>query len=181
MSERITAIFADQIADIALGDGIKKQVADDSIMELALKANDGLVFDTGEVTVDYDDSTIGIISNKIAIKDGGVTEAKLDVFNAPTIGEYMKFTANGLEWSDVDDDFVGDDDVICNEIPTGLINSSNVDYDLDNTPIVGTVTVYLNGMFQAQGSALDYTISGTTITFTKAPRTNSDLYVCYIK
>lgn len=181
MAQRVTAIFADQIDDLAMGDGIRKQVADDSIFEIAIKANDGLKIDTAEVAVDYDGTTLGIIANKLALKDGAVTEAKLDMFNSATIGYYLKYTANGLEWADIDDDFISDSDVITNETPSGLINSSNVTYVLANTPVDGTVTVYLNGLFQAQGSALDYSISGDTITFNKAPRTNSELYACYIK
>jgi hypothetical protein len=69
--------------------------------------------------------------------------------------------------------------LIANEIPTGLINSLNTDFELLNTPIVGTVEIYLNGILQAPG--LDYTISGKDITFTKAPRTNSELLASYAK
>lgn len=71
--------------------------------------------------------------------------------------------------------------LIANEIPTGLINSLNTDFELLNTPIVGTVEIYLNGMLQAPGVGLDYTISGKDITFTKAPRTNSELLASYAK
>jgi len=139
------------------------------------------------VTVEFDGGSGGV---GVQIKDGGVdtlqladeavNEDKLDGFNTPTIGEFLSFTANGLEWASPDTDAVKEADVICNEIPTGLINSSNVTYTIANTPVAGTVAVYLNGMYQAPGAGLDYTIAGTTITFIKAPHTNSDLYVCYI-
>lgn len=69
---------------------------------------------------------------------------------------------------------------IFNEIPTGTINSINSDFTLANTPVLGTVRVFLNGSLQLEGSSLDYTISGGTITFAKAPRTNSELLVSYI-
>lgn len=72
-------------------------------------------------------------------------------------------------------------ELITNEIPSGLINSGNTDYELANTPVVGTVEIYLNGMLQAPGAGLDYTISGKDITFTKAPRTNSELLASYVK
>ena len=180
MAQRITAIFADQIDDNAMGDGLKKNVADDTIMQVAIKANDGLEFDTGEVTVNYDDSTLGIISNQLAVKDEGITEDKLDVSNAPTDGYYLKWTtANGLEWADVDVDVLEEDDYVANEIPSGVIDSNNTSYTLANTPVTGSVTVFLNGLYQAPGSGLDYTISGSTITFSKAPHTGSDLYACY--
>ena len=181
MAQRVTAIFADQIDDNAMGDGLKKNVSEDTIMQVAVKANDGLAFDTAELTVDYDDATLGIITNKLAVKDEGITEAKLDIDNAPSDGYYLKWTtANGLEWADVDADSVQEDDFIFHEIPTGDINSVNTDYTLANTPVAGTVQVFLNGMLQAPGSGLDYTISGTTISFTKAPHTGSDLYAHYI-
>jgi hypothetical protein len=125
-------------------------------------------------------ATNAVTETKIA--DEAVTEPKLNISNAPSDGYYLKYTiANGLEWADVDVDAVQDDEVICNEIPSGLINSLNTSYTIANTPVTGTVMVFLNGLLQAPGGGLDYTISGTTITFVKAPHTGSDLYVYYIK
>ena len=72
-------------------------------------------------------------------------------------------------------------EIITNEIPIGLINSLNTTYELLNIPIDGTVEIYLNGLLQAPGVGLDYTISGKDIVFTKAPRNNSDLLVSYAK
>jgi len=166
------------LVDAIDGDGLS---ASAGVLSVEAETNEGITVGASGVAVDYDDATIGIVSNQLAVKDEGITEDKLDVDNAPTDGYYLKWTtANGMEWADVDGDVVTDSDVICNEIPSGLINSSNVTYTLANTPVAGTVTVYLNGMFQAQGAGLDYTVSGGTITFVKAPRTNSDLYVNYI-
>jgi len=186
MADRYTTIFGDQIDATALGLGLEKDVddnlkvaVDDTTVELSEDSGD-----YGQVRV----KDLGITEGKIAnnavttakIADGNVTEAKLDIFNAPVDGYYLKYTtANGWTWADVDSNAVQDDDVICNEIPSGLINSSNVTYTLANTPVTGTVTVYLNGQFQAPGGN-DYSITGNTITFTKAPRTNSKLYACYI-
>jgi len=141
-----------------------------------------------DVTIEFDGGSGGV---GVKIIDGGVdtlqladeavSEPKLDMFNSPTIGDVVGYTANGLEWVDNEvSDAVLESDVIVNEIPSGLINSLNVTYTLANTPVTGTVAVYLNGMYQAPGGGLDYTISGTTITFVKAPRTNSDLYISYI-
>lgn len=44
---------------------------------LDLKANDGLAIKSTELGVDYDDSSIGIVTNKLAVKAGGVTNAML--------------------------------------------------------------------------------------------------------
>lgn len=72
-------------------------------------------------------------------------------------------------------------EIITNEVPSGDINSSNTIFTLLNTPVTGTVNVYLNGLLQRPGTGLDYTISGDTITFAKAPHTGSDLLVSYVK
>lgn len=181
MAQRPTAIFADQIDDLALGNGLGKNGADDTIAEVDIKVNDGLVFDTAELTVAYDDSTIGIISNELAVKDEGITEAKLDMFNAPTVGYFLGYTSNGLEWvaNTTPPDVLEEDDYVANEVPSGTIGGGNPTFTIANSPVAGSVMVYLNGLLQAPGSALDYTISGTTITFNKAPRPNSELLVSY--
>lgn len=180
MADRNTVIYGDQIDDSIVGLGLVKNIDD--------------VY-SPKFDVNVDGSTIEIDTNTVRVKALGidtaqlaeeaVTEAKMDIYNAPTIGYYMKFTSNGLEWTDIDDDFVKDDDLFFHEIPTGLIDSSNTTYTLANVPIASTVQVFLNGLLQAPGVGLDYEVnpdSGQTqtIEFTKAPRTNSDLYVHYV-
>lgn len=143
--------------------------------------------------VKFDNVTVGINgSNQLEVKDLGidtaqladqsVTEGKMNIFNAPTLGFFMGFTANGLEWVDIDLTGIQDNDYISNEIPAGLIDNSNTVYTLASAPINDqAVSVFYNGVFQAQGAGLDYTIVGSTITFVKAPKTNKDLYVMYVK
>ena len=163
-------MLAGSIADGKLAtDYIQTSEVDDSSIE----------FGGGTLNV----KALGIDTAELAAE--AVTEAKIEIFNAPTIGEYLKFTSNGMEWVALATEFVEITDVVTNEIPTGLINSANTEYDLANTPVYATVEVYLNGMFQAQGAGLDYElnpVSGQTetIVFSKAPRTNSDIYVSYI-
>jgi hypothetical protein len=162
---------------------------------LAGSIADGKLLQDYIQTSEVDDSTIEFGGGSLNVKALGintaelaneaVTEGKIAIFNSPTIGEYLKFTSNGMEWIALSTEFVEITDVVTNEIPTGLINSSNTDYDLANTPVEATVEVYLNGIFQAQGAGLDYELNPSsgqteTIVFSKAPRTNSDIYVSYI-
>jgi len=65
------------------------------------------------------------------------------------------------------------------EIPTGLINGSNVTFTLANTPILGSEHLYRNGILQEEGAGNDYTISGATITYLTAPLTGDKLRVTY--
>lgn len=185
MGDRNTAIYGDQLDDSMFGAGLSKDVSDD--FNHLLKVN-------------VDDSSVEIVTDSLQVKDLGITtaklndlavtnakiaddtisEAKLDVFNAPDVGKYLKYTSNGLEWYDIDVDAVLESDLIFHEIPTGSINSINTSFTIASTPVAGTVQVFLNGLLQAPGSGMDYTVSGTAIEFTKAPRTGSDLYVHYV-
>lgn len=61
--------------------------------------------------------------------------------------------------------------------PTGLINSSNTVYTLPTVP-GSVVLVFLNGLLQ-QGGGVDYTLSGSTVTFVAAPATGDTLLVAY--
>lgn len=162
---------------------------------LAGSIADGKLAEDYIITTEVDDSTIEFGSGTLNVKDLGidtaqladeaVTEGKMDIYNATTVGYYLKFTANGMEWVDLGDDVITPGELVFHEIPTGLINSSNTTYTLANVPIDATVQVFLNGLLQAPGSGLDYEVNPAsgqtqTIVFTKAPRTNSDLYVHYV-
>lgn len=59
--------------------------------------------------------------------------------------------------------------LVFNEIPTGLVNDTNTDFELAHTPTTGTLRVFWNGMYLVAGGGNDYTLSGTTITFNTAP------------
>lgn len=161
MSLRKTLVFGDQLDETIFGAGLVRNDVDDFAHALDVNVDDATV----EVT----------LANVVQVKDSGITEAKLDMFNSATVGYVLGYTSNGMEWvvpADVDS-------YIANEVPSGTINSSNTDFTLANTPVVGTVMVYLNGLLQFPGTGGDYTISGTSITFAKAPHTNSELLVSY--
>ena len=67
------------------------------------------------------------------------------------------------------------------ETPSGTINGSNTAFTLGNTPLENdAVLLFLNGLMQGPGGT-DYSLSGTSITFTTAPATNSDLRAFYIR
>lgn len=53
------------------------------------------------------------------------------------------------------------------EIPSGSINSSNLNFSLINIPSTNRDKIYLNGVRQKR--PLDYTMSSNIITFVTAP------------
>lgn len=65
------------------------------------------------------------------------------------------------------------------EVPSGSINGTNTAFTLANTPVTGSVRVYLNGQRLRAGAGNDYTISGTTITLAAAPLSGEYVEVEY--
>jgi len=54
---------------------------------------------------------------------------------------------------------------VTEEVPTGAIDGSNVNYTLAFTPTAGTLKVYLNGVRQRSGAGNDYSLSTSIITY----------------
>lgn len=174
MADRNTMIRGIQIRK---GQGLTVDAS--NLLKVKVEANEGIALGEDGLAVDYDDATIGIISNKLAVKDAGISEAKLDINSAPSDGLvlYWNNSAGKLDYKDVDLEAITESDIVMNEIPTGDINGINTDFALANTPVTGTVCVYLNGLLQEPGSGKDYQISGDTVTFAIAPDT-SDIVLC---
>jgi hypothetical protein len=64
------------------------------------------------------------------------------------------------------------------EVPSGTVNGTNTNFSLSTTPASSAgVVVILDGIVQYNGS--DYTVSGTTITFSSAPATDSTIFAYY--
>ena len=70
---------------------------------------------------------------------------------------------------------VGTSVFVDGETPSGAVDDANVTFTLANTPITGSVKVFQNGI--RLKVSIDYTISGTTITFVTAP-TTGDTVIC---
>lgn len=56
---------------------------------------------------------------------------------------------------------------VSDETPGGTINGSNDTFTLAGTPTSGSLMLFMNGQFLTQG--VDYTVSGSTITFASPP------------
>ena len=180
MAERHTTVFGDQIDLTACGAGLMKDAQDNIQAKVDNSTLDLAVLVLGDVA-SLQVKNAGITALQLAAD--AVTEPKLDALDSPANGEVLSWnsTSSRFEWvSNVVADTVMEADVVCNEIPTGNINGSNPTFVTLNTPVAGTVEVYLNGLLQAPGVGLDYTIAGSTITFVKAPKNNNDVYVSYI-
>jgi len=70
---------------------------------------------------------------------------------------------------------------VTRETPTGATNGTNTSFVLANTPVVGSESVFLNGILQEPGAGNDYTISGSAITYLTAPVSGDKIRVSYVK
>lgn len=68
---------------------------------------------------------------------------------------------------------------VYNEVPTGEIDGSNVTFQLESNPILGSERLYLNGLIQRRG--LDYTITDNYINLLFAPFPGEMLTCSYSK
>jgi hypothetical protein len=68
---------------------------------------------------------------------------------------------------------------VVGEAPSGTKNGSNATFTLSNTPAVGSVALYLNGMRLNSGAGNDYTISGSSVTMLIIPVSTDVLLADY--
>lgn len=100
---------------------------------------------------------------KIAIYDNGILLAdSIDVLNFTGSGHSAAITSTSplLTVTETISGGSGGTQVI-GEVPSG----SGTTFTLAHTPLSGTLQLYRGGVRQQSGAGNDYTISGTTITF----------------
>jgi hypothetical protein len=64
------------------------------------------------------------------------------------------------------------------EIPTGVIDGSNLTFTLAHIPIADSEQVFLNGLLQ-EARGIDYSISGASVTFLMPPLAGDRVLVTY--
>jgi len=69
---------------------------------------------------------------------------------------------------------------IANEIPSEVIDGINKDFTIINSPVSNSVLVRLSGLVQVPGLLKDYTLSGQTISFIKAPKIGQEVAISYL-
>lgn len=91
------------------------------------------------------------------------------------VGTFLQDNGSGiLSWA------AGTTNTPFAETPSGTVNSSNVTFTLAHTPAAALgVIVELDGVVQRNGAGLDFTVSGSTITFAAAPATGSEMFAYY--
>lgn len=200
MADRNTKIRGIQINAEVAGSGLAKDgsgnlainletsnpglaITDDKL-DIKLVANDGLAKGVSGVSVDYDNATIGIISNKLAVKADAITEPKLAMNDAPANGEVITWNTTGdgyMEWTaKTAVDTVAEADLVMENLSV-TCDGIETDFVLDYTPVANSLQVFLCGLLQEEGTGKDYTLATATISFAIAPESNDNLIVHYVK
>jgi hypothetical protein len=103
-----------------------------------------------------DNTPAGVIIAIVYVPAGATTISDSNILD---IGQY------GTNWS-------------MNEMPSGVINGTNVTFTLSHIPI-DQIMLYLNGQYMTPGSGEDYMLSGNTITMVIAPISGDKLRTNY--
>ena len=169
----VVDVATDSIAIVDANDSNasqKEAVADviTAVAGVGLSATDGVLAvdlnEVGEVAVDVSADSFALTDNSDS--DATKRDTIADLMTA-VAGSGLTATAGVLSVDEHASGIITEDDIIRNEVvepDTG----SDTDYTLANTPVVGTVNIYLNGLLQQPGTGEDYTIDGSSIVFATA-------------
>jgi hypothetical protein len=144
----------------------------------AVKNGNGIGFDGSQNVVAIGNGTqlISVTASGIGLTNG--TANQLIVMNAGATapvwvsmsGDAAIAATGALTIStNTSTGFLKYSNYVANEIVAGTVDGSNVTFTLANTPVAGTVMLYLNGDLLRPGAGHNYTISGLTITMASAP------------
>lgn len=105
-----------------------------------------------------------------------LTSNPLSQFATTTSAQFFSVVTDGVGTTGK---VVGTTAFVFNETPTGTVNGVNTSFTIANTPLTGSVKVFVNGL--RKKLTTDYSVSGTTITFVDIPATGSDIIIDYMK
>lgn len=139
-----------------------------------LKVNPNLVIDS--IILNDGSSTVHLLPTGA----GGLSVSNSYGADAVFVPAYISYT-HTFQLPGRDGTVTLNESQVIEEVPSGAINGTNTAFTIANTPVAGSVRLYLNGVRLRSGAGNDYTISGNTITMLYAPATGDVLIADYIK
>lgn len=148
---------------------------------LSFNAGNGLEIVSNNVNVKLADSTLSVSAS--GLKLAALTSAQMLVGNGSNVATGVAMSGDATMSNTgvvtLASTVLKQSSYVNNEVPTGSVNGVNVTFTLANTPVTGSVQVFLNGV--RQKVTTDYTVATATITFVSAPSTGDDVTVVYFK
>jgi len=125
---------------------------------------------TGALDINVDDSTIGIVTDVLQVKAGGITETEI---NSSALGTGLT-GGSGTTISVDASAFLALTDLVTRENQTANVDGVTAVFTLANPVVAGTEHVYVNGVLMEDGGN-DYSIVAATgvITFEFVPKYNA--------
>jgi len=193
------------VADLATamaGDGFD---ATSGVFALDLKSSGGLKIDTTELAIEPNDfAGTGLKddgSDNLEVDLYAVGEVAVDVANdsfvladnsdtdatkRDTIADLVTAMAgtgltatNGVLAVDTIADNIVEGDFVKENLSADIdATGYDGDFTLSDTPVASSLQIYLRGLLQEEGTGKDYTLSGTTVSFTTNP-VSGDIVIAY--
>jgi len=159
----LATIQATKVTDAMLNDDVATGLAgvglSDTSGVMALDVNE-----VGEVVVDVANDSFCLTDNSDS--DATKRDTIADLVTA-IAGAGLTATAGVLAVDEHASGIITEDDIVRNEV-VEPDTASDTDYTLANSPVVGTVNIYLNGLLQQPGTGEDYVIDGASVVFATA-------------
>lgn len=157
------------------GTGAVTLQLDDSLSSLANLTGSGLITRLADGSVVARE--LAVTSN-LTITDsaGQLNNPTIDLSNTGVTPDTYKYVTTDIKGR-ITAGYKYVDHWVANEITVN--QGDNLNYTLANTPVSGTLMIFVSGAKQIPGSDKDYTISGTTITFTTTNLSIDIVSACY--
>jgi len=176
LSKSYTHVTRDQLSDGLITDSEVASDAAISISKLDSSVASKSYVDSSILTaITVDNQTISSGPFGFQVVDSSITTSKLA--NSSVTKDKISSSALGGGLTGGDGTAISINMEI--ETPSGTVDGSNLIFTLSNAPHQGKLILFRNGLFQANGNGMDYTLSGSTITFAGAPKTGDTLIASY--
>lgn len=148
---------------------------------LSINAGNGLEIVTNNVNVKLDGTTLSVSAS--GLKLAALPTANILVGNGSNIATGVALSGDATMSATgvvtLASNVLKQSSFVNSEVPSGTVNGSNTAFALANTPVTGSVQVFVNGVRQKYTT--DYTVATGTITFVTAPFTGDYIDVVYFK
>jgi hypothetical protein len=124
------------------------------------------------------DAWAELLGALFSVEEGSANISKLILFTVPKAGT---IGTTAVTYQTVNTAGLSSSNFVTNESISGTVDGSNTAFTLANTPVAGSVELFIEGHQLIPGAGNDYTISGAAITTLTAPLSGERVTANYRK